>query len=97
MLQPLISVIVAEKNSARTIRQCLNSLLGLTYPRFEIIVVDDGSTDETGRILSEYSGKIRLIRLNSGQGPSSARNAAASQAKGDFIAFTDGDCVVDSS
>jgi glycosyltransferase involved in cell wall biosynthesis len=95
MPEPLISVIVAEKNSARTIRSCLDSLLAVAYPRFEIIIVDDGSTDDTPRILASYAEKVRLILEPKSSGPSSCRNTGATGAAGGFIAFTDGDCVGD--
>jgi GT2 family glycosyltransferase len=95
MSELFISVIVAEKDSARTIRSCLDSLLAVSYSRFEIIVVDDGSADETPGILSLYAGKIRLIELPKSEGPSSARNIGAAAAAGELVAFTDGDCVVD--
>lgn len=89
---PRISVIVAAYNSKRTISQCLASLFALDYPGYEVIVVDDGSTDGTPEICAAYES-VRLIRLDRG-GPSRARNVGIDLAFGEIIAFTDSDCVV---
>lgn len=93
MDKPLISIIIPAKNVESTIRKCLDSILRIDYPSYEIIVVDDGSTDGTPRILSEYKN-IKTITA-SGIGPSKTRNIAVKEAKGEFIAFTDADCAVD--
>ncbi|HDR91447.1 MAG TPA: glycosyltransferase, partial [candidate division Zixibacteria bacterium] len=90
---PGISVVVAAYNAARTLRQCLHSLKGLHYPDYEIVVVDDGSTDETPAILREFDG-IGVVRQNN-LGLSAARNAGIHASTGEIIAFTDSDCVVD--
>ncbi len=89
---PRISVVVAAYNSKRTIGQCLASLLALDYPWYEVIVVDDGSTDGTPEICAAYES-VRLIRLDRG-GPSRARNVGIDLALGEIVAFTDSDCVV---
>ena len=89
---PKISIIVPVYNSAKTIRQCLNSLCDLDYPSYEIIVVDDGSTDNTARICRSYS-QVTLILTPNG-GPSRARNIGVQKATGHYVAFTDGDCTV---
>ncbi len=91
---PKISVIVAAYNSQGTILKCLESLCALTHPSYEIIVVDDGSTDRTPD-LCETFGAVRLIRLGRG-GPSRARNIGVRNARGAIVAFTDADCVVES-
>lgn len=93
-MKPFISVIIPVRNGQRTLKKCLDSLRKLTYPYFEVIVIDDGSTDNTAHILSEYSD-FRIISTQ-GVGPSRARNMAMRQAKGEFAAFTDADCIVDS-
>ncbi|HTY21532.1 MAG TPA: glycosyltransferase [Desulfomonilaceae bacterium] len=90
---PKVSVIVPVYNCRETILKCLNSLVALEHPSFEVIIVDDGSTDGTAEICEAFS-QIRLIKLSRG-GPSRARNTGISQAQGELIAFTDGDCVVD--
>jgi len=89
---PRITVVVAAYNAAGTIGPCLASLLSLDYPGYEVIVVDDGSTDATREICAGFES-VRLIRLDRG-GPSRARNVGSALALGEFIAFTDSDCIV---
>jgi GT2 family glycosyltransferase len=85
---PRISVIVCTYNGARTIRECLEGLRRLDYPGFEVIVVDDGSTDGTAAIVKEYG-----FRLISGRnhGLSHARNVGLHAASGDIVAYIDDD------
>jgi GT2 family glycosyltransferase len=85
---PRISVVVCTYNGARVIRDCLEGLQRLEYPDFEVIVVDDGSTDATAAIASEYG--VRLIRQEN-QGLGAARNAGWQAATGEIIAYTDDD------
>ncbi|HOW42693.1 MAG TPA: glycosyltransferase [Candidatus Omnitrophota bacterium] len=89
-----VSIIIAVKNGAATLVPCLDSVLRLEYPAFEVIVVDDGSTDRTPEILRGYAQRIKVITFEKSAGPSAARNQAAAQARGDFVAFTDADCIV---
>ena len=89
---PRISVIVAAYNSRRTMGPCLASLFALNHPGYEVIVVDDGSTDGTPEICAAFES-VRLIRLNRG-GPSRARNVGIEAARGEILAFTDSDCIV---
>lgn len=90
---PLISVLVAVYNAAPYLRACLDSLCCQTYRYLEIICVDDGSTDESPRILDRYAlqdPRIRVIhQANAGQG--AARNAGLRIARGDFITTVDAD------
>lgn len=95
MSTPLVSVVIAVKDAERTIARCLESVLAMGYPRIEVIVVDDGSRDNTPRILQDYSSRIRLITNASCTGPSQARNSACAIAQGEYVAFTDGDCIVE--
>src|SRR5712691_3174784 len=90
---PRVSVVVCTYNGGRTLEQCLRSLLNLDYPDFEIIVVDDGSTDDTAEILPRFS-EIRTIRQTN-RGLSAARNVGLHAASGSIIAYTDSDCFVD--
>ncbi len=89
-----VSVVVACYNGESTLRACLESLLRLRYPDYEIIVVDDGSTDQTPAILAEFQ-QVRTVRVRSNLGLSAARNLGIRAATGAIIAFTDADCRVD--
>lgn len=89
----LISVIVTAYNIEKYLPRCVDSLLAQTYSPMEIILVDDGSSDETPRLCDEYACKndvIRVIHKENG-GPSAARNAGLAIAKGDYIGYVDGD------
>lgn len=89
----LISVIVAAYNIEAYLSRCLESLLAQEYRNLEIIVVDDGSEDDTGKICDGYAGKDGRIRVihQENRGLSGARNAGLSIAKGDYIGYVDGD------
>lgn len=92
---PLVSVVVCAFNEERTLDACLRSLRELAYPRFEVIVVDDGSTDATAAISDRYtSDHVRVIHQPN-LGLSAARNRGIAEARGEVVAFTDADCVVD--
>ncbi len=88
--EPKISVIVPTYNRAKTIKSCLDSILNQTLKLHEIIVADDGSTDETKTILDQIPG-LKVIRIEKNGGVSYARNLAIKQAKGDWLAFCDSD------
>src|SRR5262245_25554091 len=89
---PRISVAVCSYNGSRTIREVLEGLKRVEYPNFEVIVVDDGSTDTTAAIASEYGCRI-ITTENAGL--SSARNVALRAADGEIIAYLDDDAVPD--
>lgn len=91
---PKVSVIVASYNGVRTLPASLDSLKRLNYPDYEIILVDDGSTDGTAEIVSS-SPHVRYIRHQQNQGLSAARNTGINAAQGEIIAFTDSDCRAD--
>lgn len=92
----MISVVIPLYNKECSISATLQSVLNQTYADFEIVVVDDGSTDNSADIVSAYNDKrIRLIRKTNG-GVSSARNEGILAAKGEYIAFLDGDDIWDS-
>ena len=91
---PLVSVVMPSHNNADTIKDTIESVINGTYSNYEIIVVDDHSTDETRSIVESISArnpKVKLLILKNGAGASSARNLAINQAKGDYIAFLDSD------
>src|SRR5213592_2737128 len=89
---PRISVVVCSCNGARTIRDACEGLRRLDYPNYEVIVVDDGSTDDTAAIASQYD--VRLIRTPN-RGLSSARNTGLVAATGEIVAYLDDDAYPD--
>jgi GT2 family glycosyltransferase len=90
---PRVTVVVCTYNGGRTLAQCLRSLLALDNPDYEIVVVDDGSTDDTRAILADFP-EVRVIHQTN-QGLSAARNAGLREATGAIVAYTDSDCFAD--
>ena len=90
---PRVSVVVCAYNAERTMDSCLASLEKLTYPDYEVIVVNDGSTDRTLEISEAYP-YCRIISQEN-KGLSVARNVGAEAASGEIVAYTDSDCVAD--
>ena len=88
---PQVTVILPTWNRAKWLKQSVESVLSQTFQDFELIVVDDASTDSTGKILESYSGKIRTILLPENLGVSAARNTAIVQSDSKWIAFLDSD------
>jgi glycosyltransferase involved in cell wall biosynthesis len=86
----LVSIIIPTYNRAATIAVSVASALAQTYQPIEVIVVDDGSDDDTASALSDYADRIRLIRQKNA-GPSAARNRGVAESRGDIIAFLDSD------
>ena len=94
---PMVSIIVPVYNVERYLRQCLDSLVNQTYQNIEIICVDDGSTDASSEILTEYalrSSKVRVIRQEN-SGLSAARNVGFSFAMGEYVMYVDSDDWID--
>lgn len=91
---PKVSVVVASYNGAPTLRACLGSLQKLNYPDYEVLLVDDGSSDETARIATEFPN-VRYLPHAENRGLSAARNTGIAEARGEVIAFTDADCRAD--
>ena len=89
-LTPLVTVIIGAYNAARYLGEAIDSVLAQTHPRFELIVVDDGSTDATGDVAEAYGPPVRCIRQKNG-GMAAARNRAVPEAGGDYLAFLDAD------
>lgn len=91
--KPLISVIVPVYNVEPYLRQCIDSIVGQTYPYLEIILINDGSTDASGAICDEYARlepRIKVIH-QANQGLSAARNRGVDLAKGEYLSFVDSD------
>lgn len=91
--QPTISIIIPYYNAATTLNRCLDSILMQSYPHLEIILINDGSTDQSPIIAQQYAiqdSRIRLIDVPHA-GQSAARNQGLTQAKGTWISFIDSD------
>lgn len=87
---PLVSVIIPTYNRAWIVSEAIDSVLYQDYPNVELIVVDDGSTDDTQAILNKYNERIKVIYQNN-SGVSAARNAGISKSSGEYIALLDSD------
>jgi glycosyltransferase involved in cell wall biosynthesis len=92
--RPFVSVIVCTHNRGDKLVTCLTALLNQTYNRYEIIVVNDNSTDSTKQILTEFNG-IKIISNKHNLGLSASRNVGVKHSRGDILAFTDDDCIAD--
>ena len=92
-MEPLISILIAAYNLEGYVARCLDSIIVQDYQNREIIVYDDGSTDNTRKICMQYEGRgqIRLICSDKNDGLSYARNSMLREAKGDFVLWVDGD------
>ncbi|NJR15065.1 MAG: glycosyltransferase [Calothrix sp. CSU_2_0] len=89
---PKISVIIPTYNRSHLIKDAIESVLNQTYQDFELIIIDDGSTDNTKEVLAEYGERLQYI-YQENQGRSAARNHGLNLAKGEYIAFLDSDDV----
>jgi glycosyltransferase involved in cell wall biosynthesis len=87
---PLVSIIIPTYNRSGIICETINNIFQQTYSNFELIIVDDGSTDDTQSKLQGYGGRIRII-TQANAGPAIARNRGAEAAHGEIIAFQDSD------
>lgn len=89
-LAPLVSVVIPTYQHADSVARCIDTVLEQTYENIEIIVVDDGSTDDTQEVLEKYKGKISVIKQDN-RGGNAARNRGAQGANGEYIIFVDAD------
>lgn len=96
---PTISVIVPIYNTAAYLSRCIESLVNQTYSDLQIILIDDGSTDSSGKIADEWQTKDPRIEVyhQLNQGQSAARNVGLQHARGEYIAFVDSDDYIDSN
>ena len=87
----MISIIINNYNYARFLRAAIDSALGQSYQPIEVLVVDDGSTDQSRAIIDSYGDRIRpVLKKNGGQ--ASALNAGFAQSQGDSVIFLDAAC-----
>ena len=94
MLQPLISIITPNFNSEKFISETIESVLNQSYRNWELIIVDDFSTDNSLNLINKFISKesrISLIKLSKNSGPAITRNQGIKVAKGDYLAFLDSD------
>lgn len=92
-INELLSVVIPVYNVGKYLRKCLESVINQTYRRMEILLVDDGSTDESGEICKEYAGRDHRVHYyhQTNKGSGEARNLGISKAVGAFITFLDSD------
>lgn len=92
----MISIIVPVYNTSMYLKECVESILNQTYSKIEVVIVDDGSTDNSLAICKEYRDKDKRVRIfhKENSGVSSARNLGLRMAEGDYISFCDSDDVV---
>lgn len=88
-----ISVVVPTYNRCQLLRRCLAAVTNQDHPAYEVIVVDDASTDATGQMVRREFPQVRYLRQPARRGPAAARNRGIAEARGAIVAFTDDDCV----
>ena len=88
------SIVIPTFNRKETLHQCLRAATSQTYSQYEIIVVDDGSTDGTDHLVRQEFPSVLYLQQESNRGPSSTRNLGIRAATGEIVAFTDDDCLV---
>ena len=87
---PVVSVIIPTYNRKGFIAECVESVLAQSFSDFELVVVDDGSTDATEEVLAGFGAEIQVIRQEQ-RGPSAARNTGIQSASGEWLSFLDSD------
>ncbi len=88
---PAVSVIIPTYNRAAWVGEAAASVSAQTFRDYELMVVDDGSTDGTGEALASLGGRLKVLRLEERRGVSAARNRGAAEARGEWLAFLDSD------
>ena len=100
MRQPLVTIAIATYNVEQFIEDCIESIINQTFENFELICIDDGSSDGTPSILKEFenkNSKIKVIAKEINEGLAVARNESLKLAKGKYITFLDGDDMYDTT
>src|SRR4051812_32070906 len=88
--RPTVTVVIPTYNQARYLPSAIETALAQSEPPVEVVVVDDGSTDDTAAVLEGFAGQVTAIRT-ANAGVAAARNTGAREAKGDLLAFLDSD------
>ena len=98
MTNPAISIIIPVYNAQEGIKQCIDSLLNQSFTDFEIILINDGSTDNSLEVIKEYADANDFIRVidKENEGVAKTRNKGIQLAKGKYVVFIDNDDFVDS-
>ena len=93
MNNPIVSILVPVYNVEAYLPQCLDSLVGQTYPHLQIVLIDDGSTDGSWRVMQQYAGRDERIEIyhQENQGVGATRNHLLDKIKGDYVLFVDSD------
>ena len=96
--EPTVSVVIPTRDRRDALRRCLESLAAQTHPSFEVVLVDDFSSDGTPEFLRQFGGehpglKLRSLRTETNIGANQSRNRGIRAARGELVAFTDSDCV----
>jgi glycosyltransferase involved in cell wall biosynthesis len=89
-MDPLVSVVIPTYNRGYVIGEALESVMAQTYPRLEVIVVDDGSTDDTAEVVARFGERVRYVRQDN-QGLAGARNTGLAHSSGEYVAWFDSD------
>ena len=92
-MKPLVSILVPVYNASQWLRQCLDSIVGQSYKNLQVVLVDDGSTDDSLAICREYAERYSFVEVHhqENRGVAAARNALLDKATGDFVLFVDSD------
>ena len=93
---PKFSLLIPTFNRKRLLQRCLEAATSQDYPDYEVIVIDDASTDGTAEMVCRFFPQVRHLRQKVNQGPAAARNRGIREATGELIAFTDDDCLLPS-
>jgi len=95
MAQELVSIVIVTRNRKEVTSECLKSVLAMNYPHFEVILVDNGSTDGTAEEIKKRFSKVLVVAAKENLGLNGGKNLGQKEAKGNFVLFLDSDTVVD--